>query len=74
MKTNGKLEIFFPFLNYNPDPKDFFRPTQNLEKLLTAENFSIETNLIGVAFLLVFKIFIEFKLPDKTFFFIFLNI
>ena len=49
LKTNGKLEIFVPFLVvYHPDPKDFFRPTHfYLEKLLTAENFAIETNLIG---------------------------
>ena len=73
MKTNGKLEIFVPFLVvYHPDPKDFFRPTHfYLEKLLIAENFSIETNLIGVgAFITAYQnIYRYLKLPilkDKT--------
>ena len=79
LKTNGKLEILVPFLVvYHPDPKDFFRPTHfYLEKLLTAENFAIETNLIGVgAFITAYQnIYRYLKLPIlKTFFFIFFDI
>ena len=79
LRTNGKLEIFVPFLvAYHPDPKDFFRPTHfYLEKLLTAENFAIETNLIGVgAFITAYQnIYRYLKLPVlKTFFFIFFDI
>ena len=79
LKTNGRLEIFVPFLvAYHPDPKDFFRPTHfYLEKLLTAENFAIETNLIGVgAFITAYQnIYRYLKLPVlKTFFFIFFDI
>tara|TARA_B100001741_G_scaffold135504_1_gene111641 strand:- start:223 stop:897 length:675 start_codon:yes stop_codon:yes gene_type:complete len=79
LRTNGRLEIFVPFLvAYHPDPKDFFRPTHfYLEKLLTAENFAIETNLIGVgAFITAYQnIYRYLKLPIlKTFFFIFFDI
>ena len=79
LKTNGRLEIFVPFLvAYHPDPKDFFRPTHfYLEKLLTAENFAIETNLIGTgAFITAYQnIYRYLKLPIlKTFFFIFFDI
>ena len=79
LRTNGKLEIFVPFLvAYHPDPKDFFRPTHfYLEKLLTAENFAIKTNLIGVgAFIAAYQnIYRYLKLPIlKTFFFIFFDI
>ena len=79
LRTNGRLEIFVPFLvAYHPDPKDFFRPTHfYLEKLLTAENFAIETNLIGVgAFITAYQnIYRYLKLPVlKTFFFIFFDI
>ena len=79
LRTNGRLEIFVPFLvAYHPDPKDFFRPTHfYLEKLLTAENFAIETNLIGVgAFIVAYQnIYRYLKLPVlKTFFFIFFDI
>ena len=79
LKVNGRLEIFVPFLAaYHPDPKDFFRPTHfYLEKLLTAENFAIETNLIGVgAFITAYQnIYRYLKLPVlKTFFFIFFDI
>ena len=79
LRTNGRLEIFVPFLvAYHPDPKDFFRPTHfYLEKLLTAQNFAIETNLIGVgAFITAYQnIYRYLKLPFlKTFFFIFFDI
>ena len=79
LRSNGRLEIFVPFLvAYHPDPKDFFRPTHfYLEKLLTAENFAIETNLIGVgAFIAAYQnIYRYLKLPVlKTFFFIFFDI
>ena len=79
LKVNRKLEIYVPFLvAYHPDPKDIFRPTHfYLEKLLTTENFDIQTNLIGSGpFITAYQnIYRYLKFPIlKTFFFIFFDI